>query len=268
MLQQTQVDRVIPHYERFLLAFPTPAACASAGPAAVVRLWSGLGYNRRALNLHRAAATVVAEHGGTVPREDQALRALPGIGPYTARAVRAFAFGDDVAAVDTNGVRVLARAVTGRPLTMLQATALGDRLVPVGESWEFNQSMFDLGATVCTAARPACVQCPLRRQCAWRRQDASAPGADPWRSSPTARPQSAFAGSDRQGRGRLLEALRSRDVRRSRLADACGWPGDPARAERVAGAIVAEGFAAWSAEKDPVLRLHDPQAELEVTSGS
>ena len=160
MLQQTQVDRVVPYYERFLAAFPTPAACAAAGPAAVVRLWSGLGYNRRALNLHRAAAAMTADHDGRVPQEDAALRALPGVGPYTARALRAFAFGDDVAAVDTNGVRVLARVVAGAPLTVREATALGDRLVPAGESWEFNQAMFDLGATVCTAARPSCGAVP------------------------------------------------------------------------------------------------------------
>ena len=221
----------------------------------MVRLWSGLGYNRRALNLHRAAVAMVADHDGVVPHEDAALRALPGVGPYTARAVRTFAFGDDVAAVDTNGVRVLARGVAGAPLTLREATALGDQLVPAGESWEFNQAMFDLGATVCTAARPTA---PGAR-CA-----ASAPGAarawvprcaDPWRLSPTARPQSTFAGSDRQGRGRLLDALRHGGVRRSGLAGACGWPDDPARAERVAGAVVAEGFAAWSGGKDPVLRL-------------
>ncbi len=266
MLQQTQVDRVRPHYERFLAAFPTPAACAAAGPAAVVRQWSGLGYNRRALNLQRAAAVMVAEHGGVVPHEDTALRALPGVGPYTARAVRAFAFGDDVAAVDTNGVRVLARAVAGTPLALRQATTLGDRLVPAGESWEFNQAMFDLGATVCTAARPDCARCPLRRQCAWRRQGPEGEDSDPWRLSPTARSQSRFAGSDRQGRGRLLQALRHGGVRRSGLAAACGWPEDPVRAERVATAMVAEGFAAWSGVKDPVLRLQERRAgEASVT---
>ena len=255
MLQQTQVDRVVPQYERFLAAFPTPAACAAAGSAAVVRQWSGLGYNRRALNLHRMAVVMVADHDGRVPHDDAALRALPGVGPYTARAVRTFAFGDDVAAIDTNGVRVLARAVAGAPLALRQATALGDRLVPAGESWEFNQAMFDLGATVCTASRPDCTRCPLRRQCAWRGQGATGAGADPWRSSPTARPQSTFEGSDRQGRGRLLDALRKGAVRQSALAAACGWPGDPERAERVAAAVVAEGFARWSGRKDPVLRL-------------
>jgi A/G-specific adenine glycosylase len=248
MLQQTQVDRVVPHYERFVEAFPTSAACAAAGSAEVVRRWSGLGYNRRALNLHRAATDIGERHGGRVPSDDAALRALPGVGPYTARAVRSFGFGEDVAAVDTNGVRVLARAVAGARLTGTTAFVLGDRLVPRGGSWEFNQSMFDLGATVCTAVRPDCTCCPLRRQCTWRRLG----GSDPWRASPAARRQSAFAGSDRQGRGRLLEALRSHDVQAAGLAVACGWPDDTGRAERVAAAVVREGFAHWAGR---VLRL-------------
>jgi A/G-specific adenine glycosylase len=251
MLQQTQVHRVVPHYERFVAAFGTPSACARAGSAEVVRRWSGLGYNRRALNLHRAAVAVAEEHGGAVPTDDTALRALPGVGAYTARAVRSFAFGADVAAVDTNAVRVLARAVAGTPLTSTQAFRLGDRLVPAGRSWEFNQSMFDLGATVCTAARPRCGECPLRLQCAWRRRGAD----DPWRAGPSVRRQSTFVGSDRQGRGRLLDALRRRAVPRASLGEACGWPGDPARAGRVADALVEEGFARWSGGDDPVLRL-------------
>jgi A/G-specific adenine glycosylase len=251
MLQQTQVDRVVPHYARFVEAFPTPAACAAAGSAEVVRRWSGLGYNRRGLNLHRAAAEIVDRHGGVVPDDDAALRALPGIGPYTARAVRSFGFDHDVAAVDTNGVRVLARAVAGGRLTGTAAFALGDRLVPRGGSWEFNQTMFDLGATVCTAARPDCTRCPLRRQCSWRRLG----GDDPWRASPAARPQSAFAGSDRQGRGRLLEALRRGDVEVGVIAGACGWPDEVARANRVAAALVEEGFARWAGGAGGVLRL-------------
>ena len=253
MLQQTQVDRVVPHYERFVAAFASPVDCAAARPAEVVRLWSGLGYNRRALNLHRAAHTVVADHAGFLPRGDADLRALAGVGPYTARAVRSFAFGEDVAAVDTNAVRVLARCVWGAPLGAAAATRLGDRLVPPGLSWEFNQTMFDLGATVCTGSRPDCGRCPLRRQCAWHRDGAGED--DPWRSSPSARAQSAFAGSDRQGRGRLLDALRRGGVPGAALAGACGWPDDRARAERIAGALVDEGFARWSGGADPVLRL-------------
>jgi A/G-specific adenine glycosylase len=253
MLQQTQVDRVVPYYQRFLAAFPDPATCAAAAPAEVVRLWSGLGYNRRALNLHRAAVAVVERHGGALPDDDAALRALPGVGPYTARAVRSFAFGADVAAVDTNAVRVLSRAVAGRGLRGPEAFALGDRLVPPRGSWEFNQAMFDLGATVCTATRPACADCPLRRLCAWRRQDPSSP--DPWRASPQTRRQSTFAGSDRQGRGRLLDALRGGTLTRHALPAACGWPDDRARAERVAQDLVDEGFASWSGGQRPVLGL-------------
>jgi len=259
MLQQTQVERVVPHYERFIAAFPTPVACAQAEQATVVRQWSGLGYNRRALNLHRAATTVVTEHDGGVPRDDAMLRSLAGVGPYTARAVRSFAFGDDVAAVDTNAIRVLTRAVSGAALTPARATRLGDRLVPAGLSWEFNQTVFDLGATVCTATRPRCGDCPLHRQCAWRHGDATAP--DPWRLSPTARPRSVFAGSDRQGRGLLLEALRRGGVPESRLAGACGWVDDPTRAQRVAGSLVAEGFARWSGARQPVLRLRRSATE-------
>jgi A/G-specific adenine glycosylase len=253
MLQQTQVDRVVPYYERFLAAFPSAPDCARARPAAVVRLWSGLGYNRRALHLHRAAQVVTREYGGRVPRDEAALRELPGVGVYTARAVRAFAYGDDVAAVDTNGVRVLARCVSGAPLTVAGAMALGDRLVPAGGSWAFNQAMFDLGATVCSASGPDCAACPLRRQCRWRRAGRADP--DPWRAGTTARRQSAFAGSERQGRGRLLDALRGGAVRAEGLPAACGWPDDPVRAARVAAALVDEGFARWSGVADPVLRL-------------
>ncbi len=254
MLQQTQADRVVPHYDRFLAAFPTPAACAAAGPAAVVRLWSGLGYNRRALNLHRAAASIVADHGGAVPHDDAALRALPGVGPYTASAVRTFAFGDDVAAVDTNAVRVLARGVAGVPLTLRRAMALGDTLVPAGGVVGVQPGDVRPGRhRVHRGTARLRARCPLRRQCAWRRHGAD--GADPWRLSPTARPQGTFAGSDRQGRGRLLDALRHGGVRRAGLAAACGWPEDPARASRVAEALVAEGFVRWSGGRDPVLRL-------------
>jgi A/G-specific adenine glycosylase len=253
MLQQTQVERVVPHYERFVAAFPTVVACAAAPSADVVRLWSGLGYNRRALNLHRAAVAVVREHGGSVPSDDVALRALPGVGAYSARAVRSFAFGEDAAAVDTNVVRVLARCVAGNGLTVRAAMELGDALVPPGSSWEFNQALFDLGATICTAARPECVACPLRRQCRWHRSGRTDP--DPWRAAPGVRRQSTFEGSDRQGRGRLLDALRAGGVARPALAAACGWPSDPVRAERVAAALVGEGFARWSDGKRPTLHL-------------
>ena len=244
MLQQTQVARVIPHYERFVAAFPTPAACARASAADVVRLWSGLGYNRRALNLHRAAQSTVAAHGGRLPADEGALRALPGVGAYTARAVRSFGFGDDVAAVDTNGVRVLARCGHGAGLRQADAFALGDRLVPPGRSWDFNQAMFDLGATVCRA-RPACDECPLQRACRWKRANGPAwPVRTPWRASPTGcAPSRRFEGSDRQGPGPVGGCAsvgarwRGGAGRRLRVA----WRTGPGMAKRVAAGLVADG---------------------------
>ncbi|MGO8861529.1 MAG: A/G-specific adenine glycosylase [Acidimicrobiales bacterium] len=253
MLQQTQADRVVGYYRAFLRAYPNAGACARARPGDVVRLWSGLGYNRRALNLHRSAVAIEDEHGGAVPADERALRALPGVGPYTARAVRSFAFGADVATVDTNVLRVLARGVAGAGVTMGEAQSIADRLLPVGRSWEFNQAMFDLGATVCTAARPSCGLCPLRRQCRWKRRGLSDP--DPWRGSPSVRPQAPFDGSDRQGRGRLVHALRRSAVPETMVASACGWPDDPARAQRITASLVEEGFAEWTAGRSPVLRL-------------
>jgi A/G-specific adenine glycosylase len=253
MLQQTQVDRVVGYYTAFLDVFPSAGECARARPGDVVRLWSGLGYNRRALNLHRAAVVIDDEHGGVVPSEERALRALPGVGPYTARAVRSFAFGADVAAVDTNVLRVLARGVAGEGVTMGEAQSIAERLLPAGQSWEFNQSMFDLGAALCTAVRPSCGLCPLRPQCRWKRRGLSDP--DPWRGSPSVRPQSPFGGSDRQGRGRLVHALRLGAVPGAKLASACGWPDDPARAQRITTSLVDEGFAEWTAGRRPALRL-------------
>jgi A/G-specific adenine glycosylase len=138
-------------------------------------------------------------------------------------------------------------------VSLPEAQLLADRLLPAGRAWEFNQAMFDLGATVCGAVRPACHHCPLRRQCRWKRAGLTAP--DPWRASPSARPQSAFAGSDRQGRGRLVHALRHGDVSRNLLASACGWPDNPERAERIAASLVAEGFAEWTRTRSPLLRL-------------
>jgi A/G-specific adenine glycosylase len=253
MLQQTQADRVVPYYLAFLERFPTPAECAAAPMGDVVRLWSGLGYNRRALNLHRAARQVVDEFGGRLPDDERLLRSLPGIGAYTARAVLSFGFGVDVATVDTNAVRVLSRCVSGGPLTLVAAQSLADRLVPPGHSWEFNQTMFDVGATLCVGTNPRCGECPLRAMCAWRRSGLADP--DPWRASPSVRPQSKFAGSDRQGRGRLLDALRLGPLSEGAVAESCGWPDDAERAGRISQALVAEGFAEWVASAPPQLRL-------------
>ncbi len=241
MLQQTQVARVLRRYEAFLELFPTPAACAAAPVAEVVRAWSGLGYNRRAVSLHRTAVAVVEQHGGRLPADRQALEALPGVGAYTARAVLAFAFEMDVGVVEVNTARVLAR-VAGRTLSAAEAQDAADALVPAGEGWVWNQAMVDLGATVCTRRAPACAECPIAGLCRWTADRATAP-------DPAARPprQAAFAGSDRQGRGRLVDALRRGPVGPHGLAAAAGWPDDADRARRVAATLVADGLAVYHA---------------------
>jgi A/G-specific adenine glycosylase len=204
MLQQTQAERVIPKWLAFLDAYPDPAACASASLADVLRLWQGLGYPRRARNLHQTAAQVVEHHGGALPDDLEALLALPGIGPYTARAVLAFAFERDVAVVDTNIARVLART-GGERLTPKRAQSMADAAVPAGHGWIWNQVIMDLGATVCRPA-PRCDACPLAPGCCWRLAGTAEPDPSVG-SAGVSSSQAPFAGSDRQARGRVLAAL-------------------------------------------------------------
>lgn len=251
MLQQTQVPRVVPKWEGFLASFPTPAACAAAAVGEVVRAWQGLGYNRRAVNLHRAATVVVDEHGGTMPSTLEGLLALPGVGPYTARAVLVFAYERDVGLVDTNAGRVVARAVAGRALAPREAQAVADAAVPAGRAWAWGSAVFDLGASVCVKRNPRCAVCPVSGECAWAR--AGWPPPDPVvGSAGISGPQSTFEGSDRQGRGRLVDALRSGPVHWPDVPDVMGWPGDVIRATTVAQTLVSDGLAV---DDGDVLRL-------------
>ena len=241
MLQQTQVARVVPKYHAFLERFPDAGAAAASPAGALVEAWAGLGYNRRAVHLHGAARVVVRDHEGTFPSTLEELLALPGIGPYTARAILTFAFERDAAVLDTNVARVLARQ-HGRALRAREAQTLADELVPTGRGWWWNQAMLDLGALVCTKRSPRCADCPVRVTCEWRGE-----GLDPAiGSAGVGVVQSRFAGSDRQGRGRLVDALRRSPVRFDELALVMGWPNDLARAERVAAGVVADGLAVRS----------------------
>lgn len=204
MLQQTQVDRVIPKWTAFLDAFATPAACASAALGDVLRLWQGLGYPRRAKYLHETATIVAAQHGGRLPDQLPELLALPGIGPYTARAVLAFAYERDVAVLDTNIARILAR-VTGERLTPKRAQLSADELVPEGAGWTWNQVIMDLGALVCRPT-PRCAECPVSLACTWHQ--AGRPDPDPAiGSAGVSTKQAPFEGSNRQRRGALLRRL-------------------------------------------------------------
>lgn len=267
MLQQTQVARVVQRWPAFLAVFPTAEATALADAAAVVRAWEGLGYNRRAVALHAAAVAVVERHDGALPTERSALEALPGVGPYTARAVQAFAFEADVGVVDVNVARVLSRAVAGRSLGAAEAQQLADRLVPDGAGWTWNQAMLDLGATVCSRRSPRCDACPLRPACVWRR--AGDPTDDPAAGGAHAgRPQGRFEGSDRQLRGRIVRILRDGPVADDRIAEAVAGPGratqdpardpesDPARLQRLLRDLTADGLVrhhrgVWYLGRDP-----------------
>jgi A/G-specific adenine glycosylase len=196
MLQQTQVTRVVPRYFDWLDRWPTAEALAAAAPSDVILAWSGLGYNRRAVNLHRCAQAV-AERGG-FPREPDELRKLPGIGPYTAAAIACFAFGAQIAAPDTNALRVKERAFPG-----------ADVPPPPGRAYEWNQALFDLGREVCIARRPRCELCPLAFDCPSR-----------GRTYAPLRRQSRFEGSFRQRRARLLREIASAGRLREAECDA------------------------------------------------
>ena len=170
MLQQTQVDTVIPYYERFLARLPTMRALARASLEEVLKLWEGLGYYARARNLHAAARQIVAEHGGRFPDTFEGLLVLPGVGRYTAGAVASMAFGRDVPAVDGNVRRVLARVFgvvedVTRSRVQRDLEALAASLIPAGQAGAFNEALMELGATVCTPQSPACGRCPLHALC-------------------------------------------------------------------------------------------------------
>ena len=234
MLQQTGVDRVLPKWKLFIETFPSATVCADASLGEILTLWQGLGYPRRARNLHASARRIVEEHGGRVPANLDELLALPGVGPYTARAVLAFAHEVDVAVVDTNIARVLAR-VNDRRLTASEAQRIADMMVPEGEAWLWNQALMDLGATLCRP-RPLCDACPLAAMCDWAGE-----GDDPSiGSAGVSTGQPRFEGSDRQARGRLMKELVSRAVSIDDVAEV--MERDEQVAARLLGALIDEGL--------------------------
>ncbi len=224
MLQQTGVGRVLPVYSAFLDRFPTLQALADSPVSDVIRAWSGMGYNRRAVNLQRAARAVVQEHGGVIPRDPHALEKLPGIGRYTAAAIACFAFHKPVPVMDTNIRRVLGRVMAGRNNVDADAGwTLAQAAVPRdgARASAWHQALMDLGATVCSARRPKCGECPVNDLCAARPlfdganepriQYAEVFGALP-SLKVAERPrqsQQGWIGTTRYYRGRIVEALRN-----------------------------------------------------------
>ena len=212
MLQQTQVDRVIPYYERWLEQFPDVTALAHAPTADVITAWAGLGYNRRAVNLQRTARFVVEERNGVFPRDIAELLTLPGIGPYTSGAIAAFAFEQDAAFIDTNMRRVLHRVAFGPDVPDQlrhdrEVIPVARQFVPPGQGWTWNQALIEFGALQCTARKPACLICPLQTHCASYPAILGALATVPKGSRKAS--EAPFAGSNRYYRGRIIDLLRT-----------------------------------------------------------
>jgi A/G-specific adenine glycosylase len=213
MLQQTPVSRVIPRLAEWLARWPTPADLAAVPPGEAVRAWERLGYPRRALALHAAATVIATRYGGRVPADVDALLALPGVGPYTARAVAAFAYGVRTPVVDVNARRVLARAIDGHgqpgPAQTRRELALMESVLPAEPERArlTNAGTMELGQTVCTARSPRCEACPIADACAWRA------AGYPVYAGPIAPRQKKYEGSDRQVRGLILRELRASETR-------------------------------------------------------
>jgi A/G-specific adenine glycosylase len=209
MLQQTQVDRVLPVWQAWMNRWPTPQSLADATLDDVLRAWGRLGYPRRARWLWQAAHEIVQRFDGTVPEDEAVLRELPGVGGYTAAAIAAFAYGKTTVVLDTNVRRVLTRAILGKANAPAHITAaertLAESLLPAHDAALWSVAVMELGALVCRARDPKCADCPIAQACAWRAAGYPA-AAHPVR---TTRP---FAGSDRQARGVILAVLREADT--------------------------------------------------------
>jgi A/G-specific adenine glycosylase len=203
MLQQTQASRVTPAFDRFIRRFPTLTALAGAPLGAVLREWSGLGYNRRARDLHRIAR--LWPHG--LPRTVAELDALPGIGAYTAGAVACFAFGRRVPFADVNIQRVLGRLFLGRPATEKEAVELDARAMPKRSTDLWHQALMDLGATICVARAPRCAECPLKTDCRFARGHAGTATSGAVRRQDRPLQPAAYPTSDRRVRGAIVRAL-------------------------------------------------------------
>jgi len=223
MLQQTQVERVLPKYHQFLTAFPTLAALAAAPTAEVITVWAPLGYNSRAVRLQSIARQVIAEFGGQIPASVDELLRLKGIGRYTAGAIACFAYHQQVATVDTNIYRVLHRIFLGLEhpeprISTGHMFTFAEQVLPASEAYNWNQALMDLGATVCNSANPQCARCPLQEQCQAYRdmsQYSLFPGGTVVRQlrkvaeQKTSYEAKPFTSTSRYFRGRIIDHLRS-----------------------------------------------------------
>jgi A/G-specific adenine glycosylase len=239
MLQQTPVVRVLPIWESWLERWPTPADLAAEPVGEAVRAWGRLGYPRRAQRLHAAATAIVEEYDGKVPGTYDELLGLPGIGDYTASAIASFAFGARHVVLDTNVRRVFARVEGGVEFPHTSITRaerdLATDLLPGPETAPvWGVAVMELGALVCTAATPSCEACPVRNRCAWL--EAGRPAYDG-----PARKAQAWAGTDRQCRGRIMAVLRDADGPVHRSSIEATWDKVEQRERALAG-LLADGL--------------------------
>lgn len=250
MAQQTQISRVADAWAVFLAAFPSVRALADAQAADVLRAWRGLGYNRRALNLQRAARAIVDDHGGEVPSSLADLERLPGVGPYTARAVASLAFGQRVGPVDTNVRRVLQRVFAAdAPLPPARLQGVADAVAPADRPADWNHALMDIGATICRPARPRCGECPLRPWCAFAEAGAPMP------TRPRQRSTAPFATTTRWVRGRIIDWLRDAPAREWTLLGGAIGAHDAAAVEQAIGALERDGLLERHGEDPRLLRL-------------
>jgi A/G-specific adenine glycosylase len=248
MAQQTQAARAAEAWRSFVALYPTPAALAAATPADAIRAWRGLGYNRRAIALRSAAIAIVERHGGRVPADLESLDALPGVGPYTARAVAALAYGARVGPVDTNVRRVLGRALFGGPVPPRELQAVADGLAPARGAGEWTHALMDVGATFCKPRNPRCEACPARPWCAFaasaaRKGALTEPSPVHAAREGRAAPGAAFQTTARWLRGRILDRLRDAPGDAwTRVDEVIGGHGRP-RIEIELDRLVSEGLA-------------------------
>ena len=257
MAQQTQVARAAEAWRRFIAEFPTPAALAQATPADALRAWRGLGYNRRALALRGAAVAIVDEHEGRVPDDLAALRRLPGVGPYTARAVAALAFGRPVGAVDTNVRRVLSRAVGGRldAFTSAELQEVADASVPAERPGHWTHALMDVGATFCRPRAPRCGACPARAWCRAAIDGATETGS-PTREARTVRERPVqFRSTSRWLRGRILDLLRDAPLEAWARVDGRFGDHDETAVQGALTALARDGLAERHATDPHLARL-------------
>jgi A/G-specific adenine glycosylase len=239
MLQQTPVVRVVPKWHEWMVRWPTPANLAQATPAEVITAWGRLGYPRRALRLHESAKIITRDFSNEVPQSEEILRALPGVGDYTAAAIAAFAYEGRTLVLDINIRRLLARVFEGiesAPTTLTKTERTSrEKMIPAKGAHIWAAATMELGALICTSRNPLCNQCPVMAQCLWR--------AKGYPKSEVKKRMQTWHGTDRQCRGIMLQALRENASLTERELKKL-WHNDESQVEKALNSLLLDGLIA------------------------